>query len=264
MKKAWLKIFIMALMTFLISSCSSLDLSTKGGLPSGEKIIKKNIKATGGRRAHKSVRNNKTESTNKMLQLGGLETKETSYRERPDKNYTITDCGTVGKYESGSDGKVAWEINPFLGTRRLLEGDELASRLLQDSFDGPDAWKRMYKSVKNEGVEDVNGKECYKVVFMPREGAPRTVYYDKETFLINKAVSDMKTPQGTSRSETWSLDYKEIAEILTPYKYTAYLNGQLTQEMTIKSIEPNIEIPKDTFDLPEEIKTLIKQKEEST
>jgi hypothetical protein len=51
-------------------------------------------------------------------------------------------------------------------------------------------------------------------------------------------------------------------EILSPYKFNIYLNGQLFRETTIESIETNIEIPKETFDLPEEIKTLIKQKAE--
>ena len=251
MKITWLKLYVMVLMSFLISSCATL-----GGLPSGQKIIKKNTEATGGRRAHESVRNNKIDLTINIV-AAGMEIKATLYKERPNKDYTTADLGAMGKLKSGSDGKIAWEINPLTGTR-LLEGEQLASKLLENSFDGPDAWKKIYKSVTNEGVEDVGGKECYKVLFIPKEGSPRTTYYDKETFLVNKTASEVNTDQGTFQAETLFSDYKKMGKILTPQKLKVYLNGQLYQDITIDNVETNIEMPEGTFDLPEEIKALLK------
>jgi hypothetical protein len=256
MKITWLKLLVMFLMSFLISSCSTLDLSTKGGLPSGEKIIEKNIKATGGRRAHESVRNNKIDVTVNIVPAG-MVIKATSYKERPNKDHSTADLGAMGKRESGSDGKIAWEINPLSGAR-LLEGEQLALKLLENSFDGPDAWKKIYKSVTNEGVEDVGGKECYKVLFIPKEGSPRITYYDKETFLANKIAYEAYTDQGTSQAEIHFLDYEKMGKILTPQKIQVYLNGQLYEDVTIDNVETNIEMPEGTFDLPEEIKALLK------
>ena len=82
--------------------------------------------------------------------------------------------------------------------------------------------------------------------------------------MINKVVSEMKIPQGTFQVELYFSDYKKTGKILSAHKINMHLNGELNQEITIDSIENNIEIPDGTFDLPEEIKTLITQKEEST
>ena len=97
----------------------------------------------------------------------------------------------MGKVREGSNGKIAWVISPFEGTR-LLEGDELSNYQF-DGLDGPDV---PYKSMKTEGIEQINGKDCYKVVKIPEKGTERTVYYDKKSFIIVKTVVDAIIPQG--------------------------------------------------------------------
>jgi hypothetical protein len=66
------------------------------------------------------------------------------------------------------------------------------------------------------------------------------------------------TDQGTSQAEIHLLDYEKMGKILTPQKIKVYLNGQLYEDITIDNVETNIEIPEGTFDLPEEIKALLK------
>ena len=255
MKKGMLRVLALLLISFLISSCSGRNLPAEDGLPSGEKIIEKNIEATGGKRTLDRVRNNRTTLTIEMPGMG-LEIKATSWKQRPDMDYTSADLGSMGEIKSGSDGRIAWEISPFSGPR-LLEGNELAGKLLDNAFDGVNSWKKMYKSVINEGIETIDGKPCYKITFIPKEGMPRTIFFDTDTFLAVKAVSKIQTQEGVLEAERYYSDYRETGKILSARRIIVHMDGQPYQEITVEGIEHNIEMPEGTFDLPEEIKTLL-------
>jgi hypothetical protein len=254
MRKSWFKVFGAVFIAVPISFCFCLNLyGAEEKLPNAEEIIEKNLKAIGGRDAYEKIRNQKTEMTAKIVTMG-MDLKLVWYQERPDKNYILADMGVMGKSKSGSDGKMAWEISPFNGTR-VLEGKQLANKLLENSFDGPDTWKKMYKSVKTEGVESVNGRACYKLVYVSNTGSIIIRYFDKDSYLEVKNVSEGKNSQGTIKVEQFFEDYKETGGILFPRKTRVNYMGNPLQIITIDSIETNIKIPKGTFDLPEEIKS---------
>ena len=170
------------------------------------------------------------------------EVKDTIYRERPNKFYQSADTGA----RSGSNGKIAWA-----GTH-LLEGDELSNFLLATKFDGLDGPDVPYKSMKTEGIERINGKDCYKVVKTPEEGSERIVYYDKKSFLIVKI-----TTHGNIKIERYIEEYQKINDILFPYKRVSFWNGQKYEEITWEKIELNIEMPEGIFDIPEEVKAIM-------
>jgi hypothetical protein len=161
-------------------------------LPTPEQIIEKNIQATGGKEAYEKVKSRKTEMTGKVVRFG-IEAKAVYYQERPNKFYSLTDLGAGREERSGSDGKIAWVISPFSGPR-ALEGEELANKLLDNSFNGADGYDTPYKMMKTEGIEEIDGKACYKVVKTPEKGSPRITYYDKESFLIVKTATELITP----------------------------------------------------------------------
>lgn len=255
MKRTLLFIFGTVFIVVLISFClmASAHLG-EDKLPSAEDIIEKYLKATGGRRAHENIQNKRTEYKIDS-KTSGIEIDFTYYQERPNKAYSILDMGAMGKTRIGSDGKVVWEISPLTGTR-VLEGEELATRLLGYTFDGPDAWKGLFKRVITEGIEDINERPCYKVVFTPNQGPPRVKYYDMKSFLLVKYINEVKNPSGTYKIETFPEDYRKTGEILSAHKLTSHFMGQVIVGV-VKSIETNISMPEGIFDLPEEIEKLI-------
>jgi CubicO group peptidase (beta-lactamase class C family) len=226
--------------------------------PPAEEIIEKYLEATGGRKAHEKIKNVKQEMKVKSV-IDGKEYKVFSYKERPNKNYLLSDLGAMGEMKSGSDGDVVWEISPITGTR-VLEGEERIAKLLDNEFDGPDAWKSSYKIVKTEGIEDVNGKACYKVVLTPHELSPRVAYYDKESFLAAKYTMKVRIQSGSFKVDVFPEDYRKVGDILSPHKMSYFAMGQLLQTIIIESIEYDIEMPKGLFDLPEEIAKLVSGK----
>lgn len=263
MKKSVLVISGTVFFVALISFCLGIHLyTTKYKLPIAEKIIEKNLKATGGKKAHEKIQN-RMEEMNVSVVTYGMEYKTVIYMERDNRNYVLADIDAMGEIKYGSDGNVTWEISPLTGTR-VLEGEELANRLFDIAFDGVVTWKTLCKSVKTEGIEDVNGSSCYKVVFTPEEGSPREVYFDKKSFLAVKIASEVKYQNESSRIETFLEDYRKVGDILLPHKITVSSMGQVVQNITVERIEYNIEMPEGIFDLPEKIKKLLTEKKEDS
>lgn len=227
-------------------------------LPKPEVIIAKNIEVQGGREALKKIKNRKINFTQKIIYIN-MDAKVTIYQERPDMYYCLTDLGTMGKEKAGSDGKMAWIVSPTSGTR-LLEGEELSNTLIKNMFDGPDGPDVSYNSMKTEGIEEINGKACYKVIKTPENGTTRTVYYDKESFMIVKTITDNISPEGTNKIEFYTEEYQKINNILFPYKIALYFYGKKQSELIFEKVEFNIDMPKNIFDIPEEIKTIMKKK----
>jgi hypothetical protein len=248
---------IVLIFSFILFYLNS-NIRAEDNLPTAEEIIENYYAATGGKKAHEMIKNKKT-IYKINHQASGMEIDYVHYQERPNKSYSLMDMGANGNIISGSDGKVAWEISPFTGTR-VLEGDELATRLLRYTFDGHDAWNGLYKTVITEGIEDVNERTCYKVVYTPKQASPKIHYYDKETFLLLKTAWGTRNRAGVYSIEIFMEEYKKTGEILSAHKFTRYRMGQVNDIGVVKSIETNIEMPRVLFDLPEEIQKIVSRK----
>lgn len=151
---------ITILITFLV--CYGL-CAAEETLPSAEEIVAKNIEAVGSKEAINKIYNKKTVTIRKIPQMN-IGVKHTDYSERPNKYYQ-----SVGKARFGANGKISWSINPD-GVARLFEGYELSMRLLGAKFRVLNQPYMPYKSMKTEGTERINGKECYKVVKTGEKG----------------------------------------------------------------------------------------------
>jgi len=87
-----------------------------------------------------------------------------------------------------------------------------------------------------------------------------TQYYNEKSGLLAKIVMTTLTPtMGEVASETFLSDYKNEGGVLVPHELRRKVLAQ--QILTrIESVQFNTEIPKDRFDLPEEVKALLVKK----
>jgi len=116
-------------------------------------------------------------------------------------------------------------------------------------------WRKLYKSAETTGVENVDDQACYKVVLTPNEGKPETRYFDKKSNLLVKLTMQLPSPMGEVPTETLLSDYKEQNGVTAPRKVHQKALGQEFL-ITINQVEYNVDMPKDRFDLPAEIKAL--------
>jgi hypothetical protein len=229
-------------------------------LPKAETILDRWVEVTGGRAAfekrHNEVMHGAIEFTGR-----GLKGAMTVYQAEPDKNLAVIEIEGIGRIESGSNGEVAWENSPLQGPR-IKEGDEKAGALRDGTFNGAINWRKIYIKAETAGSETTEGHECYKVMLTPKEGKPTTEFFDKKTGLLIKTMVTRNTPMGEITAEVLADDFRKEGDIIVPHKLINRLAGQ-EFEISVQSVEVNVEMPKDRFDLPPDIQALLKKSREA-
>jgi zinc protease len=223
-------------------------------LPKGEAVLDKYVVATGGKAAYDKIHNTTTTGTVEFKAMG-LKGKMTAYAAEPNKHYTEISLEGIGKLQEGSNGEIAWATSAMQGPR-VKDGDEKAEALLQGRFNSDAAWRDLYTSAETQGVETIDGKECYKVLLTPKVGPPMTRWYDKETGLLMKLSMTSKSPMGEIQMDSAFSDYRKEGALLLAHKVLTHV-GPMELSMTLDSVSHNVEIPKDKFDVPPEVKALV-------
>ena len=228
------------------------------GLPTGKEVMERAIKAAGGREAFAKL-NNRVVKAKLELKPMGLTGTATTYQARPCKAHSAIDIEGVGTILRGYDGDTMWEIHPMFGTR-VVDGEEKAVMFVLSQFDESN-YEALYETIECVGTEDVDGTACYKVLATPKGGKPMTVYYAKESGLPLKSVFSLQTPAGEFPTETRPSEFKEVDGITIPHRVEETVAGTEIHTVT-ESIQHNVEMPDDRFDLPEEIKNLLERTKE--
>ena len=241
----------------LLVAATGARLLAADDLPKAETILDKYIEVTGGKAAYQKYHSSIQTGTMEMGAMG-LKGKITSYHAEPNKIYTEVELEGIGKMLDGFDGQVAWSSNSIQGPH-VKEGTERAQAMQSAQFNSELNWRDMYKQAETKGVETVDGKDCYKVVLTPKEGSPMTQYYDKTSGLMVKMTMTAQGPMGEIQIETVPSDYRKEGDILIPHKMAQKAAGQ-EFTITVDSVKHNPEIPKDRFDLPDDIKALVNKK----
>lgn len=225
-------------------------------LPTGETVLAKYLEATGGMAAHEKIHGSISKGT-MALASQNIKGTVTVYESDPGKQVVVIEFTGIGKIEEGTNGTIAWSSSALQGAR-LKEGDEKAAALRSANASNKFLdWKKFYKSVETVGLEDVDGKPCYKLVMTPLTGKPEVDYYDKSSGLLLKETATVVTPMGEIQTTARPSDYRKEGDVLLPHKLTQTVAGQ-TVEMTIDSVQFNPDFPKDRFEPPADVKALIK------
>jgi len=225
-------------------------------LPKAETILDKYVDAVGGKATFEKHR---TEVMHGSVDFTGrgVKGKMTVYQSAPDQNLSILELEGIGRIESGSNGDVAWDNSAIQGPR-VKSGSEKVDALRDGTFNAPVYWRKLYAKAETTASETVEGHECYKVVLTPKEGSPTTHWYDKKSGLLIKTTATRTTPMGEITVDVIADDYRKEGDVLAPHKMTNRVSGTEFQ-ILVESVEFNVDLPKDRFDLPPEIKALVKK-----
>ncbi len=229
-------------------------LSAADALPKGEAILDKYIEVTGGKAAYEKKT---TEVSIGVFEFTGkgVKARITSYQAAPNKSYTMIEIEGIGKMEEGTDGSVVWERSAIKGPR-LKSGEERAVSLRGANIQRDVRWRDFFQKVECTGVEPIDGHVCYRVVLTPKDGQTETRYYDKKSYLLVRTSMILKNEMGEIPTEMSVSDYRRVDGVLMPFQLKQKVLGQ---EFTIthQSIQSNVEIPKERFALPEDVKALV-------
>ena len=224
-------------------------------LPTAKTIIDRHIEAVGGRQAL-SARNSVHTTGTTSIPANGLSGAVEIFAARPNKLLVKQTLTGIGEVLEGFDGTNAWSVNPMTGPT-LAAGDELAQRALDADFESMLNAANRYTSMETLEKTKFDGRDCYKVKLVRKDGVEDFDYYDVSTGLKAGSMNTRKNPMGTMQITTTLTDYKKFGPILQPATITASVMGaQIITTITTVEYD-NVEAA--VFEPPAQIKALIKK-----
>lgn len=234
-------------------------------LPPAEKILDKTIEAQGGRAAFEKHQN-MVRKGSLMIEAAGQKTEASIqiYEAAPNLRYVVVFIGLQNKIESGTDGTTHWTMRTPGGIE-IEEGEKRAESELRSTFNALLHWRDLYAQVETTGTETVDGQSCYKVELRPPVGQPVTFFYDRKTGLPIRVDTISKSGPAELPMSTRLEDYREVDGVQVAHKTVRTVTPPTGQPATYttewKSVEFNVDLPADRFELPAQVKSEAKLKD---
>jgi hypothetical protein len=213
--------------------------------PSAQDVIDKYIAATGGKDAISAQKTQVRKGEFNLVDMGmaaGLE----MYNAPPNFKNRINVEG-MGEVTQGITGDVVWQLH-FMEGDSILEGDAASAIRQQAEFEPLLNWSNYYESADYDGEEDGN----HKIKLVAKgSGAESTMYFSADSGLLVK--SDGMGLDGSPATTLYS-DYKDIGGgVKAAHKME--IAGGMSVEMVFATIEVNVDVPEETFALPDSIQS---------
>ena len=223
-------------------------------IPSAEDVIARFVKAMGGKEAFSKIESQR--ATGKVeMQSQGISGSLEVFGKRPNQLLVKTELPVLGKSSEGFDGKIGWSLNAVTGPM-LTEGKQLEQARQQADFDAVLHDRKDYKSMENLGTNHFEGRPCFKLKLVRKSGDETTEFYDIESGLLIGWAGTVESPLGAVTTTNLLGEYKKFGDILLATKTTQTLLS-VKVVMVLDHFEFN-KVPDSVFELPPEIKALIK------
>lgn len=214
-------------------------------------IIEKSIEAQGGREVLESVKDVVATTSVKIYIPQGeyLGERKVYTKTEPTKiriEQTIMGTETT----IGFDGENAWleQMGKAMVAPQSITDSIKASVIREDLL-----LKYKEKGCKIEylGQTEVNSQSCYQIKFTDKEDNETIYYFDKKTYLPMKTEFDAPDETGKiGKNEVLSSDFRNIKNLVMPFKSIAYFDGKKLLEITIKEVEINQGLEDSLFSIP--------------
>ncbi|MGD8329085.1 MAG: hypothetical protein PVJ49_06580 [Acidobacteriota bacterium] len=162
--------------------------TTAEQMPSVEEILARHYEAIGGD-DFQQVQTMKTTGTSVVM---GMESPYARYSERPNKvllEIYVQDMTGIQAF----DGEEAWGYMPFMGqfAPEIMTAEQTRITREASEFDGPlvRAGEKGH-AIELLGIEQVDGRDAYKLRVTMQTGGVQTHYVDAETYYVRRVESD--------------------------------------------------------------------------
>lgn len=236
------------------ASGAAASAQSTATLPSAKEVLARYVEVTGGEAALKNI-TSRTVKGKMMIKEAGIGGSIVTMSVKGGKSYTEVNIDGMGKELQGSDGETYWAVSNFTGTR-ILEGAEKEQLVKENDFLSDLHPEKYFKSLKVVGTEDVGGDACYKLEKTKNDGDVQTDFYSVKTGLLVKSVMPVTTPVGKLEIVTMVSDYRDVDGMKISFKSEQKLPNNMTQSITLESVEINKKIDDGKFALPDAIQKM--------
>jgi hypothetical protein len=245
---------------FLTLACCLLafeQAAVKATLPTAKEIVERYDQALGGREAILRHASSTMRGTTEVHQESGAITlpfvyfASAPYR-RVEK---ITLPNGAGEVMNGFDGETAWGFHPRSGAQ-VFTGNERESIKRDADFYYPLNELSWFKSMETVGIEDFEGRPCYRLHGINNWDKSNDHFYDRETGLL--AGYEFNSDLGPTH-EIFS-DYKKVDGVLVPMKQVVKVKTKdsdwtVVQVLNFESVTFN-DVDPAVFALPQTVRDL--------
>ncbi len=155
-----------------------------------------------------------------------------------------------------TDGKQAWQVQPFQGRKdpALMSADEAKALALSSDIDFPFVdYKKKGHTVEFLGKEDVDGTPAYALRVHLKWGDESTYWIDPDTWMVIREL-DRQTVRGAEQiSETDFGEYEQVAGVYVPMteeQGAKDSDSAHKQKIVYEKAEGNGALPASEFALP--------------
>ena len=178
-------------------------------------------------------------------EMQGMKLQITTKQMAPNKSFFELNMQGMTVQKQVFDGKNGGSSG--MQGKKALEGEELEAMKEQAIMNKELKYKELGYTLKLESIEEVNGKDAYKVTITNSEGEVKYDYFDVESSLKVYTTSTEKGPDGTEM-ESYSeySDYKDVNGIKYPFTRTRNMGPQVV-ELTVTDIKVNAKVKASEF-----------------
>jgi len=153
------------------------------------------------------------------------------------------------------DGTEGWKLRPFLNRHQVenFTEEELKTASAQSDLDGLLIdYAAKGSQVALEGVEQVEGRDAYKLKVTDKSGHERRVWVDAGSFLEVKIEGTPRRLDGKNHAvATYLRNYKSVNGLVMPYLLETAVDGVTSKErIQIESIVSNPKLDDSQFAMP--------------
>lgn len=186
-----------------------------------------------------------------LLDIGGMAGTFTSLEDVHSGRFVTTfELGPVSGKE-GFDGHLGWTQDQN-GSVNVSESSSAVEAVTNEAFRIARAFwfdERWPAEVRCSGTEKQESGSFYVVQIVPRGGSPFDMWFNTETWLVDRIVE----PQARQTSTTFFTNYREVSGILIPRTLRTNIGEEKYDVHTqIEQVNLNVESKEINFQIPEE------------
>jgi hypothetical protein len=221
--------------------------AAKAALPTADQVLDHYIEATGGRDAWKKVTSRVSKGTIDVPAMNLSGTIE-MHEKAPNEMIATVMIGGAS-FVQAYDGKVAWSNDPQNGLREMSDG-ELDETRRDSDFYRPLDMKNLYTKITCVGIEKIGEHDAYVLEASGEPGAdPEKMYFDAQTGLQVRDISQRHTPDGVSPVQVDLSDYRVVDGIKLPFSVHQTAGGN-EFTITMTEVQQNVDVDDAQFAKP--------------
>lgn len=218
-------------------------------------LLNAHLDALGGRKALLDVRSVRYEGTVKFT------AGESDFQMlvlTPDKGMLVTNPGEAGGQKLMLNGDIAWRvIEQRDGARKVLRLEEESMKSLKWSLRVHNtlrglALEGQYDGLAVKEIEYLN-KPCYEFTKTMPNGSEFLAILEKQTLYLLKMMETLQVGEAQNEFTILFDDYRMVSGVVEPYQTTLYKNGELDNEVEVRSIQVNAGVVSSLFKVPDEL-----------